>query len=45
MAGNVRQLENISERMVALTSNRTAIMPTDLHGNPEPGRVQLCSDD
>jgi len=28
--GNVRQLENISERMVALTSNRTAIMPTDL---------------
>jgi len=28
--GNVRQLENISERMVALTSKRTAIMPTDL---------------
>jgi transcriptional regulator with PAS, ATPase and Fis domain len=28
--GNVRQLENISERMVALTSNRTAIMPADL---------------
>jgi transcriptional regulator with PAS, ATPase and Fis domain len=28
--GNVRQLENISERMVALTSNRMAIMPTDL---------------
>ena len=28
--GNVRQLENISERMVALTSKRTAIMPADL---------------
>jgi DNA-binding NtrC family response regulator len=28
--GNVRQLENISERMVALTSHRTAIMPSDL---------------
>ena len=28
--GNVRQLENISERMVALTGIRTAIMPTDL---------------
>jgi two-component system, NtrC family, response regulator AtoC len=28
--GNVRQLENISERMVALTGTRTAIMPADL---------------
>ena len=28
--GNVRQLENIVERMVALTGTRTAIMPTDL---------------
>jgi transcriptional regulator with PAS, ATPase and Fis domain len=28
--GNVRQLENISERMVALTGKRTAIMPVDL---------------
>jgi len=28
--GNVRQLENIVERMVALTGNRTAIMPSDL---------------
>ena len=28
--GNVRQLENIAERMVALTSHRTAIMPSDL---------------
>jgi transcriptional regulator with PAS, ATPase and Fis domain len=28
--GNVRQLENLSERMVALTGVRTAIMPTDL---------------
>src|SRR5256714_695033 len=28
--GNVRQLENIVERMVALTGNRTAITPTDL---------------
>jgi DNA-binding NtrC family response regulator len=28
--GNVRQLENIVERMVALTGNRPAIMPTDL---------------
>jgi transcriptional regulator with PAS, ATPase and Fis domain len=28
--GNVRQLENIVERMVALTGSRTAIMPTDL---------------
>jgi len=28
--GNVRQLENISERMVALTGKRTAIVPTDL---------------
>ena len=28
--GNVRQLENISERMVALTGHRTAIMPSDL---------------
>ena len=28
--GNVRQLENIVERMVALTGRRTAILPTDL---------------
>ena len=28
--GNVRQLENIVERMVALTGSRTAIMPADL---------------
>jgi transcriptional regulator with PAS, ATPase and Fis domain len=28
--GNVRQLENIVERMVALTGNRTAILPADL---------------
>ena len=28
--GNVRQLENIVERMVALTGTRTAIMPSDL---------------
>ncbi len=28
--GNVRQLENIVERMVALTGRRTAIMPPDL---------------
>jgi transcriptional regulator with PAS, ATPase and Fis domain len=28
--GNVRQLENISERMVALTGGRTAILPADL---------------
>jgi two-component system, NtrC family, response regulator AtoC len=28
--GNVRQLENIVERMVALTGNRTAILPGDL---------------
>jgi two-component system response regulator AtoC len=28
--GNVRQLENIVERMVALTANRTAILPADL---------------
>src|SRR6185503_18754640 len=28
--GNVRQLENLVERMVALSGNRTAIMPTDL---------------
>jgi len=28
--GNVRQLENIVERMVALTGTRTAIMPADL---------------
>jgi len=28
--GNVRQLENIVERMVALTGRRTAIMPADL---------------
>src|SRR5881396_3366764 len=28
--GNVRQLENVVERMVALTGRRTAILPTDL---------------
>src|SRR5215813_3290887 len=28
--GNIRQLENLIERMVALTGNRTAILPTDL---------------
>jgi two-component system, NtrC family, response regulator AtoC len=28
--GNVRQLENLVERMVALTGNRTVIMPADL---------------
>src|SRR5204862_4057583 len=28
--GNVRQLENIVERMVALTGRRTAILPADL---------------
>jgi len=28
--GNVRQLENIVERMVALTANRPAILPADL---------------
>ena len=28
--GNVRQLENIVERMVALTGNRTALLPSDL---------------
>src|SRR5262250_1295693 len=28
--GNVRQLENIVERMVALTGHRVAILPTDL---------------
>jgi DNA-binding NtrC family response regulator len=28
--GNVRQLENIVERMVALTGKRTVILPTDL---------------
>jgi two-component system response regulator AtoC len=33
--GNVRQLENIVERMVALTGKRTAILPTDL-----PGEIQ-----
>jgi DNA-binding NtrC family response regulator len=33
--GNVRQLENIVERMVALTGKRTAILPSDL-----PGEIQ-----
>jgi DNA-binding NtrC family response regulator len=33
--GNVRQLENLVERMVALTGNRPAILPTDL-----PGEIQ-----
>jgi DNA-binding NtrC family response regulator len=33
--GNVRQLENIVERMVALTGKRTAILPADL-----PGEIQ-----
>jgi len=28
--GNVRQLENVVERMVALSGNRTGIMPSDL---------------
>ena len=28
--GNIRQLENIVERMVALTGNRPAILPADL---------------
>jgi len=28
--GNVRQLENLVERMVALTGKRTAILPADL---------------
>jgi len=28
--GNVRQLENIVERMVALTANRPALLPADL---------------
>lgn len=28
--GNIRQLENIVERMVALTGNRTVILPSDL---------------
>jgi DNA-binding NtrC family response regulator len=33
--GNVRQLENIVERMVALTGKRTGILPADL-----PGEIQ-----
>ena len=33
--GNVRQLENIVERMVALTGHRPAILPADL-----PGEIQ-----
>ena len=33
--GNVRQLENIVERMVALTGNRPALLPADL-----PGEIQ-----
>ena len=33
--GNVRQLENILERMVALTGKRNVILPTDL-----PGEIQ-----
>jgi transcriptional regulator with PAS, ATPase and Fis domain len=33
--GNVRQLENLVERMVALTGHRSAILPTDL-----PGEIQ-----
>jgi DNA-binding NtrC family response regulator len=33
--GNVRQLENLVERMVALTGNRPALLPTDL-----PGEIQ-----
>jgi DNA-binding NtrC family response regulator len=34
--GNVRQLENIVERMVALTGNRAAILPTDLPEEIQP---------
>ena len=37
--GNVRQLENIVERMVALTGSRTAIMPADL-----PSEIQNPDD-
>jgi transcriptional regulator with PAS, ATPase and Fis domain len=33
--GNVRQLENIAERMVALTGNRPVILPGDLPGEVE----------
>jgi transcriptional regulator with PAS, ATPase and Fis domain len=33
--GNVRQLENIVERMVALTANRPVILPGDLPGEIE----------
>jgi DNA-binding NtrC family response regulator len=35
--GNVRQLENIVERMVALTGNRPAILPSDLPGEIQNG--------
>ncbi|HET9219110.1 MAG TPA: sigma-54 dependent transcriptional regulator [Terriglobia bacterium] len=38
--GNVRQLENIVERMVALTSTRTVIMPADLP--PEIQRTETA---
>jgi DNA-binding NtrC family response regulator len=35
--GNIRQLENIVERMVALTGNRPAILPADLPGEVQNG--------
>ena len=35
--GNVRQLENIVERMVALTGNRPAILPSDLPSEVQNG--------
>jgi DNA-binding NtrC family response regulator len=37
--GNIRQLENIVERMVALTGNRPAILPSDLPGEVQNGDV------
>jgi two-component system response regulator AtoC len=40
--GNVRQLENIVERMVALTGSRTAILPADLPPEIQYGDA-LCS--
>jgi DNA-binding NtrC family response regulator len=42
--GNVRQLENFVERMVALTGNRPAILPADLPGeimNKDPLNLPL----
>jgi len=35
--GNIRQLENIVERMVALTGNRPAILPSDLPSEVQNG--------